>query len=321
LTTLASTYPKDPSLAALQLFRQWFGAHYARSVAVEHLDPREATLFATLSVARRWTLKVAVVNTLAPDADLPWEAARAAVEKRLDSQGISAGLWVPRGAPLPTGEPGLSEIALAVEEARPLADGRKEMLRTVRLHLRRTSTTGSVVTVLGGLSSQWAQFTNRVPGSYQLNSSELFRLPDPADEREALIDRIVMAAGQPEADESQTILAEDAWTVTPLDEGGSTVFGSARPDNDEQSAALRRNLRVLLRDAAPSIQEPADAHALVVLGAATYAGEEKLTWALRGMDPTLYSGYDLMTVLADGVVKPLLQPGRSTLPWDAPLPG
>ncbi len=318
---MARTYPGDPSDAALQLFRQWFGAHYARSVAVEARTPGEATLFATLTVARRWTLRVAIVNTLAPDADLPWEAARAAVEQRLDSQGLSVGLWVPRGAPLPTGEPGLSQLALAIEEARPLADGRKEMLRTVRVFLRRTSTKGSVLTVLGGLSSQWAQFTNRVPGSFQLNASELFRLPFPPEEREALIERIVLAAGQPEADESQTIPAEDAWTVTTLEEGGATVFGSARPDNDEQSAALRRNLRKLLRDASPSVQEPADAHALVVLGAATYADDEKLTWALRGMDPTLYSGYDLMAVIADGVVKPLLQPGRSTLPWDAPLPG
>ncbi len=318
---MARTYPGDPSDAALQLFRQWFGAHYARSVAVEARTAGEATLFATLTVARRWTLRVAIVNTLAPDADLPWEAARAAVEQRLDSQGLSVGLWVPRGAPLPTGEPGLSQLALAIEEARPLADGRKEMLRTVRVFLRRTSTKGSVLTVLGGLSSQWAQFTNRVPGSFQLNASELFRLPFPPEEREALIERIVLAAGQPEADESQTIPAEDAWTVTTLEEGGATVFGSARPDNDEQSAALRRNLRKLLREASPSVQEPADAHALVVLGAATYADDEKLTWALRGMDPTLYSGYDLMAVIADGVVKPLLQPGRSTLPWDAPLPG
>ena len=317
---MARTYPSDPADAALQLFRQWFGAHYARSVAVEACEHAEGTLLATLTVARRWKLTVSIVNTLAPDADLRWDAARAAVERRLDAQGFSLGLWVPRGAPLPAGEPGLSELALAVEEARQLPDGRKEMLRIVRLFLRRTSTKGSVLTVLGGLSSQWAQFTNRVPGSFQLNASELFRLPFPPEEREALIERIVLAAGQPEADESQTIGAEDSWTVTPLEEGGSTVFGSPRPDNDEQSATLRRNLRKLLREASPAVQQPADAHALVVLGTATYADEEKLTWALRGMDPTLYSGYDLMAVLADGVVKPLLQPGRSTLPWDAPLP-
>ena len=62
-----------------------------------------------------------------------------------------------------------------------------------------------------------------------------------------------------------------------------------------------------------------DSKALVVLGTATYAEEEKLSWALRGMDPTLYSGYDIIAIVADGVVKTLLQPGRGSLPWDAPL--
>jgi hypothetical protein len=37
------------------------------------------------------------------------------------------------------------------------------------------------------------------------------------------------------------------------------------------------------------------------------------------MDPTLYAGFDILAVIADGVVKPILQPGRSVLPWDAPL--
>ena len=101
----------------------------------------------------------------------------------------------------------------------------------------------------------------------------------------------------------------------------SCLLGSPKPDNDESSAALRRNLRKLLREAAPVLDSKADARALIVMGAATYAEEEKLSWALRGMDPSLYAGYDLLVVIADGVAKPLLQPGRSTLPWDAPLPG
>lgn len=89
---------------------------------------------------------------------------------------------------------------------------------------------------------------------------------------------------------------------------------------DPADAALRRNLRVLLRQAAPLLSEKRDARALVVLGAATYADEEKLSWALRGMDPGLYAGYDIIAVVADGMVKLLLKPGPSTLPWDLQLP-
>ncbi|MFN0147751.1 MAG: hypothetical protein ACKVT1_14685 [Dehalococcoidia bacterium] len=313
-------YPAEPAEAALGLFLRWFGAHYARSVSAGEQQLSGGVLRVRVSVGRQWTLAVTVLDTLSAESTVAWEAARAAVEHRLDAAGLTVALWTPRGAPLPSAEPGLSQLTAAIEEAEPLADGRKQMRRSVRLHLRRHSTTGSVVTVLGGLSAHWAQFTNRVAGSYQLNSSELFRLPASPEERTELAERVVLAAGQPEVDESVVIPAEDCWTVTEA-EGRSYVLGSPVGETEAQSSALRRNLRALLREASSAADEPADARVLVVLGAATYAEEEKISWALRGMDPGLYAGYDLLAVAADGVVRPLLQPGRSTMPWDAPLPG
>lgn len=318
---MPQTYPSDPAEAALHLFRAWLGGHYARSVTVDAQEPGgDGLLVARLSVGRQWSLAVTLVSTLALEADVAWEATRAAAEKRLDAAGLSSTVWVPRGAPLPGAEPGLSDLALAVEQSTVLDDGRRELHRPVRIHLRRTSTTGSVVTVLGGLAAHWAQFTNRVPGSFQLNASALYRLPQAQEARDALAEAIVLAAGQPLADESQQLLADDCWTVNDLPGWRACVIGSPRPDTDEQSATLRRNLRKLLREAGAARADGSDASALVVLGSATYAEDEKLTWALRGMDPSLYAGYDLMAVVADGLVKPLLQPGRSTLPWDAPLP-
>ena len=47
--------------------------------------------------------------------------------------------------------------------------------------------------------------------------------------------------------------------------------------------------------------------------------EEKMSLALRGMDPSLYVGYDILAVAADGVIKTIMQPRPQTLPWDAPL--
>ncbi|MGE5596901.1 MAG: hypothetical protein ACM3S1_12820 [Hyphomicrobiales bacterium] len=311
------TYPANPAEAALRLFVRWFGTRYARATQVLEQENTDHGLRGVLRVGRQWTLAMAVVDTLSPEADLPFEAARAAVEQRLDAGGRSLAIWVPRGAQLPTGEPALSELIAAAETARAVPGGRLELRLPVRLHLRRTATTGSVVTALGGLAASWAQFTNRVPGSFQLNSLDLFRLPAVPEEREELAERIVLAAGQPDVDEGVAIPAEDAWTVNDLEEGGSCVLGSPKPENDETSASLRRNLRTLLRAAAPALQQEADAKALIVLGAATYAEEEKLSWALRGMDPALYGGYDLIMTVADGVVKPLLLPGRAALPWDA----
>lgn len=317
MTDPARTYPADPAVAGLRLFLRWFGQSYARSTTIAEQESRDPGLLtATASVGRRWSINITLANGLAADANLQWEAARAAVEQRLDIEGHSLALWVPRGAELPTGEPSLSQLMLSVESANRIEDGRLEIRRPANLYLRRNSTTGSVVTVLGGLSPHWAAFTNRVPGSYYLNSQELFRLPASQEERDALIEQIVLAAGQPTADESQTIRAEDVWTANDLEEGGSCVLGSPQPESDEQSASLRRNLRVLLKAAAAGPRGDAEARALVLLGAATYAEEEKLSWAIRGMDPTLYSGYDYIAVVADGVVKSVMQPPRSSMPWD-----
>jgi hypothetical protein len=316
------TYPADPSTLALCLFNQWLGSHYARSTAQSDTESAGGVLTGRITIGRRWELDVTVLNTLAADATLEFEAARSSVEQRLDDEGRSVAVWAPRGAPLPVGEPAIGAFMAALNAARRLEDGRLELRRPVKLHLRRTSTTGSVITILGGMAAHWAQFTNRVPGSYQLNSSALYRLPASDEDRSALAERIVLAAQQPTADESQVVAAEDAWSANDLGDGPSCVLGSPKPDSDEQSSALRRNLRSLLREAreaeaAPGRQSPI--RGLAVLGAATYAEEEKLSWALRGMDPSLYAGYEIIAVIADGVVKPLLEPPRQKLPWDAPL--
>lgn len=314
-------YPSDPAQAALRLFLDWFGQRYARSTRTGEFSSADGVLRASVTVGRQWGLSAVVVDTLSADADLGFEAARAAMESRLDVAGHSVALWVPRGAPLPAEEPGLSELALAVEAARTIDDGRLEVRRPVEVFLRRVDPSGSVVTVVGGLSEHWAQFTNRVPGTFNLDSRRLFRLPSSQDEREALAEGIVAAAAQPDADAVQAIPAEDTWTANDFRDGRSFVLGSPRPETDEHSAALRRNLRKLLREAGQGPATDADGTALVVLGAATDAAEEKLSWALRGMDPTLYAGYDIIAVMADGLVKPLLEPRQGTLPWDVQPPG
>ena len=315
-------YPSDPSEAALLLFLDWFGHRYARSTStVERSGEGEALRTVRIQVGRRWELDCTLVNSVHGDADLPFEAARAAVERRLDGEGLPYALWLPRGAELPTGEPGLSQLALAAHEARPVDGDRLEVRQPVNLYLRRTSLDGSVVTVLGGLAPLWAQFTNRVAGSFQLNAQALHRLPESEEERADLIERVVLAAGQPDVDDSCVVPTEDVWTANRLSGDRAFVVGSPVAEGDEASAALRRSLRKVLREAQALSAAPADARALVILAAATELANEKVSLTLRGMDPTLYSGYDLIAVVADGQVRVVLDPRAGALPWDAPLPG
>ncbi len=314
------SYPSEPAEAARALFLLWFGSHYARSTTAESEELDDGLLRCRVTVGRRWSVELFVVDTLTAASDLAFESARAAVERRLDEAELPVALWVPRGAALPTIEPGLSDLAAAIESATANDDGRAEIRRPVEVNLRRVGTSGSVVTVLGGLSSHWAQFTNKVPGSFQLQSAEIHRLPADEGERDMLMQRIVSAAGQPDIDEGRRIPAVDAWTANLGDFGRAYVLGVPGEEGDESAAALRRNLRILLKRAAdvPPL-DGTDARALLVLGAATYADDEKLSWSLKGMDPRLYASFDIMAVAADGVVKPLLQPARGSLPWDAPL--
>lgn len=313
-------YPAPLSEAALAFFARWLGGRYARSTAVERLEATgEELAHARLLVGRRWRLSVTIANLVSSEATYPSELARAAVERRLDSAGLSVILWVPRGAPLPFDEPALSELAVAVEAARPVGDGRLEARFPVELWLRRTDRSGSVVTIVGGLSDSWAQFTNRVPGTFQLDARALHRPSAEAAAREELAERIVLAAQRPEVDEGVTVTAHDCWTVTRIGGERSFVVASSQPPSDELGAQQRRTLRRLLGQAGAFSAEESDARALVVLAVATDAEGERVTWALRGIDPSLYAGFDLVVVLADGVAKPVLEPPRGTFPWDAPL--
>ncbi len=320
------SYPADPATVALSLFREWHGQRYARSTRVsDELADGESYATARLQIGRRWEIACMLINSVQGDATLPFEAARAAVEQRLDLEGLPYALWLPRGAELPTGEPALSELALAVHEAREVEGDRLEVRRPAALYLRRTSMDGSVVTVLGGLAPLWAQFTNRVAGSFQLNAQQLHRLPESEEERSELVERVVLAAGQPDVDDSCVIPTEDVWTANRLrgDTPAACVVGSPVPEGDEASSSLRRSLRKTLREAQAGLAsgEAVDARALVILAAATELANEKVSWSLRGMDPTLYSGYDIIAVVADGQVKVVLDSRAGALPWDAPGPG
>jgi len=315
------SYPSRPGEAGLLLFAGWVGARYARSVSDPELITVDDGLHAAdLTLGRRWRLRVVLLDLAAAEAVPQLELQRAAVEQRLDARGEPIVLWVPRGAALPAEEPNLSELVAALDERQPVGDGREEARIPVRLYLRRTATSGSVVTVAGGLQDHWAQFTNRVPGTFQLNALELHRLSARPEWRAELVERIVHAAQQPEVDEGVAIDAFDCWTVTPLPRAQrSYVVSAPGPWDEETSAAQRRALRQLLRRARESERGDADARALLVFGVSTYGEEERLSWALRGVDPSLYASYDLVAVVTDGLVKLLLEPPRGTFPWDAPL--
>lgn len=311
-------YPADPAEAGLALFQQWLGASYARSTSIDAGFDAARPGWATLRVGRQWQLDALVLDTISPASNVEFEATRAAIERRLDADELSVVLWLPRGMRIPKDEPELSGLVAAIREAETLPDGRLEVRWGATIHLRRTSTDGSVVTALGGLAPHWARFTSKVPGTFQLNSFELSRLPAGEDERQALFDRIVMEASQPTIDEGVEIRTAAAWSANALRSGRAYVLSAPAAESDETAAGLRRTVRQQLR-AGGGLGSDGDARALVVLGLATYAEDEKLSWVVRGLEPALLASFDFVVVVADGITKPLIKPAANTLPWDAPL--
>jgi transcription termination factor NusB len=227
-------------------------------------------------------------------------------------------LWVPAGANLPSDEPDVSEFAALVREAAIKLDPveRSYVSLPAKLYLRKNADTGGVVSVTGGLNPHWARFTERVRGSYDLDSTQLHRLPESEEHLEKLLDGVVEKTETLDAGQYAVIETIDAWTVQRLSgEPGVTIVGAPPAVAGEGGIAVRRNFRRILAGAEPLREAKVGAPALVVLGYYARIEQEGATVAMRGFEPALYSGIDFVCLVADGVVKPLIQPPDGLLPW------
>jgi len=299
--------------AALDLFLHWLREGQGRGFAVKASDG-----IVTASDGE-FTLAVSV-GSLVPAEDDRWDAARERLESQI-ADGLPAriALWVPPGAALPSEEPAASEFAEAVRQA-AVKLGPQERAHVplpIRIGLRKSDSTGGVVTATGGLNPHWATFTGRVEGTFDLDSRALHRLPESSEHLEQLIEQIVAVAAEMSDGEVREIETIDAWTVQRLSgDGGCTIVGLPRPVTDDIGLAVRRNFRRLLRDTVPALREAdADVRALLVTGYYPRIEMEGATTAMRGYDPTSYSGVDFVCLVADGVVKPLIQAPENLLPW------
>jgi len=256
----------------------------------------------------------AAVRSLLPAEDAKWDQRRSILES-LIAHDLPARvtLWCPAGAELPYDEPDVSEFAdLVRQSALKLGPHERSYVPLpARLFLRKNSDSGGVVSVTGGLNPHWARFTERVRGSYDLDSTQLHRLPESEEHLEALLDAVVERTKTLEVGQYATIDTIDAWTVQRLSgDGGVTIVGVPPAVAAEGGLAVRRNLRHILADTTALREMPDTLRALVVLGYYPQMEMEGATVAMRGFEPSLYSGIDFVVLVADGVVKPLIEPAR-----------
>jgi hypothetical protein len=261
----------------------------------------------------------AAVRSLLPADDAAWEARRGMLQELIgDGLPARVALWVPAGANLPSEEPEVSEFAALVREAaiKLGPTERSYVPLPVKLKLRKSADTGGVVSVSGGLNPHWARFTERVRGAYDLDSTQLHRLPESEEHLESLLDAVVEKTATLDVRQHAVIETIDAWTVQRLPgDAGVTIVGVPPAVTAEGGIAVRRNFRRILTGADPLRQAKGGARALVVLGYYARIEQEGATVAMRGFEPALYSDIDFVCLVADGVVKPLIQPPEGLPSW------
>ncbi|MGE0540997.1 MAG: hypothetical protein AB7R89_12545 [Dehalococcoidia bacterium] len=263
-------------------------------------------------------LVTGVAMVTPPAGDGHWFAAKTALEQRI-GQSLDGGyvLWAPAGADLPQREPGRSEFITRVEAAAAaLAPGAGGEVRfPVSLYLRKSDEEGGYITARGGLAPHWARFTGRVFGHFQLDSTELHRLPSAEGYAGTLIDAIALTANSLKLGSTETIEADDAWTIQRLSDGtGLTIIGEPPGLESSSGAALRRSIRrtlPALRDA--MLETVADARVIGFVGPYASFQDQPVGTALLGMDPALFGGLDLILLAADGQVGPILELTRLSL--------
>ena len=305
----------------LQLLNDWLNDRTGRAVAlspVQRLETPESLAVLASGALGDKKLAVALAYLVPPEGEGEWYDAKRALELRLSALVEGGGLiWVPQGIELPSREPQTSEIVIRADELlrRCAPGGHGELRFPIELILRRSDEEGSYVTARGGLAAHWAKFTNRVFGHFQLDASELRRLPAGEANLTNLIEFIVLQANALRTGERAVIPAEDAWVGQRL-RGGEGVALIGEPPASELSsgAGLRRSLRRLVQAVrVPLMEQPADARLLLLVGPYTYRAEQPARTALLGFDPSLHRGIDMVCLAAEGEVEPMLDFTRNPI--------
>ena len=236
-------------------------------------------------------------------------ARKVELEERLHAYGArDVALWIPPGAPLP--DDADHAAGLVADAARDLDVGAKgEVTFKVDVAVRKTGSEGSYMSVLGGLSQQWARFTNQVMGEYQLDSSNIHRLPEDEQQITQMVDFLVLVANGIRKDGvATTVKGEDTWRVQRLDGVEEPIVICAPPTSVADGRTVRRLMRRSLREAEEAIGGASGFRIAAMITLANSLDRELVTTALRAIDPMLLAGWDYMPLLVDGQTRSLLEP-------------
>ena len=249
-----------------------------------------------------------------------WEERLRAMEERLAGDDGSFLLWVPPGADLPTDEPAATEFVERVRAAAAslAAGARVEVTFPVTVRMAKTREEGGYASVIGGLNRWWTRITEKVQGTYHVDSSAVHRLTEDGETRERLWETIGQLSHGIQLGQSSDFEVEDAWTLQRLPEteteSGFALIGAPPTVNPTEGIAVRRTARRRLAAANEALNAlDVELRAVALVGIYEYAELETAGATVKALTPSLFSRLQVVCILADGGVRPTFLP--RSLPW------
>ena len=309
--------PDRLSAYAASMLAEWYGARAGTAYAITSaVDGGALPVFVAEAAGRR--LALAIAPLWDADAAPGAEQARVLMQERLDAGSVRGPylLWAPPRGAVPESEPEASDFVQRVQRtAASMQDGaRTEVEFPVPIQLGKLRDEGGYASVIGGLSRWWTLITERVDGTFQVNSARIRRAPESAETRERLFAQIGDVSRGLSTGDAVELEASEAWTLqrltsVPLGETGFAI-AQAPPDIDPaEGTVMRRLLRKRLRSASEALASvEADVKGLGLLAIYDYAENETVGAFLKSMDPGLYAAMPLVAAIVDGEVRPIFQP-------------
>lgn len=301
---------------AASLLIDWYAGRTGRAYRLTSAHDGPAPVF--VAEAPEGRLAVAIAPLWEPEADAAADEARQFMEDRLDAGSVRGPylLWAPPHAAVPAAEPEASDFVRRVQQAAaPMLEGaRGEVELPVPVQLAKTREEGGYASVIGGLSRWWTLITERVDGTFHVNSAKMRRAPQSAQARERLFAQIGEISRSLDVGEAVEFETAEAWTLQrlreePLGERGFAIAQAPPRIDPSDGALMRRLVRRRLREAAEALDAvEADLKGAGLIAIYDYAENENVGSFVKSLDPALFARLPLLATIVDGDVRPIFMP-------------